>query len=168
MKQTLCRLSCLGLLLWSVSSYADDDRRYLNMAAPEAYMQECAGCHVGFSPGMLSAKSWKRMMSDLKRHYGAEVVLSPEKARQIEDWLVNYAARGRRASSMPPENRVTQTRWFVKEHRRVAPPVWRLESVKSPANCQACHRFAEQGHYDDDELIVPQGVTPAQMRAFLD
>ncbi|MDR2924852.1 MAG: diheme cytochrome c [Azoarcus sp.] len=168
MKQTLRRLSCLSLLLLSASSYAGD-HQYLRMGMPEAYAQECVGCHVAYPPKMLSAKSWQRMMSNLGQHYGTDARLAPEKARQIEAWLVDYAARkGRRAYEMPPEDRITQTRWFVKEHRHVAPPVWRLESVKSAANCQACHSLAEQGRYDDDELVVPKGVTPAQMRAFLD
>jgi hypothetical protein len=33
--------------------------------------------------------------------------------------------------------------------------IWKDPRVKSPANCGACHRGAEQGRYGERELEVP-------------
>jgi hypothetical protein len=37
----------------------------------------------------------------------------------------------------------------VREHRKVAADRWGNPSVKSKANCTACHKGAEQGIYED-------------------
>ncbi len=39
--------------------------------------------------------------------------------------------------------RITETRWFLKEHRKEIP------AGKNPADCAACHRGAEKGIYED-------------------
>ena len=41
-------------------------------------------------------------------------------------------------------------------------------SVKSAANCAACHTRASQGQYDDDNLRVPPGLDARLRRAWTD
>ena len=135
---------------------------------PEPYTQECSGCHIAFQPGLLPAKAWQNIMSGLERHYGTDASLDSETVRQIGIWLQDNAARGHRANSTPPEDRITETGWFYRKHRAIDASTWQLESVKSAANCQACHVQAEQGRFDDDGLIVPEGLDAAQMHAFQD
>lgn len=52
--------------------------------------------------------------------------------------------------------RITETRWFMKEHDEISAAVWKRESVGSPANCGACHKGAEQGQFDEHQVRVPK------------
>ena len=165
MKQTVCRLACLGFLFLAMPAFAGGGK-YRIVNVPEPYTQECAGCHIAFQPGLLPARAWQNIMSDLEQHYGTDASLDPETVRRIDTWLRDNAARGRYANAAPPEDRITETGWFYRKHRAIDASAWRLESVKSAANCQACHAQAERGSFDDDELIVPEGLSAAQMHAF--
>jgi mono/diheme cytochrome c family protein len=46
--------------------------------------------------------------------------------------------------------------------------VWQLPSVKSAANCSACHAGADRGVFDDDALTLPAGLSARQRRAWQD
>lgn len=132
------------------------------------YTQECGSCHIAFAPGLLPARSWQRVMGALDRHYGTDASLDAATVRQIGAWLQAHAGSGRRASEQPPQDRITRSAWFEREHRKVEPAVWQLPSVKSAANCAACHDGADRGRFDDDSLRRPDGLTPRQRRARTD
>jgi hypothetical protein len=135
---------------------------------PKPYVEECAGgCHIAYPPNLLPARAWQNIMRDLERHYGTDASLDDaELARMLDAWLRANAAMGRRASVMPQEDRITKTPWYERKHRKIDAAVWRLESVKSAANCEACHGGADKGIFDEHDLIVPEGVSAAQARAF--
>jgi mono/diheme cytochrome c family protein len=40
--------------------------------------------------------------------------------------------------------------------------------VKSAANCAACHTGAERGNFDDDNIRLPAGMSPAMRRNWND
>lgn len=123
---------------------------------PPAYMQECGSCHVAYPARLLPAVTWQRVMGNLERHYGVDASLDAATAQPLAAWLTAWAARGRRASAAPPEDRITRSRWFVREHDEVPPATWLHAAVKSAANCAACHRGAEQGDFDDDDVRIPR------------
>jgi mono/diheme cytochrome c family protein len=147
-------------------AYADEDQ-VVPRNVPPAYTQECAACHVAYPPRMLPAQSWRRIMSGLDRHYGTDAALDKSRAREISAWLQTNAAT-RASATPPPQDRITRSTWFEREHRNLDASVWKLPSVKSAANCSACHTGAEQGQFDDDNLRVPPGVSPQQRRAWND
>ncbi len=150
-------LFCVAVSL-PLATRADDDGARMPAQVPKAYTQECAGCHMAFPPGLLPAASWRRMMNSLEQHYGSDASLEPAVVKELSDWLQANAAQGRRAraDSAPPEDRITRTRWFVREHREIAPSVFRRQSIKSAANCMACHADAERGDFDDDGVRIPK------------
>jgi Dihaem cytochrome c len=47
--------------------------------------------------------------------------------------------------------RITDTPRWVQEHREVRAERWKDPSVKSKANCLACHKGAEQGVYKEEK-----------------
>jgi len=103
------------------------------------YRSECGSCHLAYPPGLLPASSWQQLMGRLERHFGVDASLDAATQAAIGRYLAANA--GRRAAPPPgPEPRITETRWFRKEHG----------VVKDPANCLACHAGAEQGDFDDD------------------
>jgi uncharacterized membrane protein len=135
---------------------------------PDAYTQECASCHTAYPPGMLPAASWHRLMTALDRHYGTDASLDADATARIAAWLRSHAGTWKRVRDVPPEDRITRSAWFVRKHRDVDTAVWRHASVKSAANCEACHVGAERGQFDDDDLRVPVGLDARYRRAWND
>ena len=102
------------------------------------YSAECGSCHVAYPPQLLSAPAWRQLMAGLDKHFGSDASLEPALAKEIGQFLAEHA--GRRGGTAL---RITETRWFLKEHRKEIP------AGKNPADCAACHRGAEKGIYED-------------------
>lgn len=161
-------LLAAGLGLVGIGAALADGGRVMPGQVPPAYLQECAACHVAYPPGMLPARSWQRIMGGLDRHFGSDASLDAAAVKQLDAWLRAYAGTYKRGAEEPPQDRITRSAWFERKHRKVEPAVWQLPSVKSAANCAACHTGAEQGRYDDDALRLPDGLTARQRRAWID
>lgn len=146
------------LVLAAFNSAQADSGRLALPPAPAAYTQECGACHLAYPPGLLPARSWQRLMGGLDRHYGSDASLDAATLRQINDWLQAHAGTYKRVKEAPAEDRITRSAWFERKHRRIDASVWRLPSVKSAAQCAACHTGAEQGRFDDDDLRLPAGL----------
>lgn len=127
---------CVGIFLALAALPAAAD----GVRVPDhpAYAAECGSCHVAYPPQLLSAPSWRQVMAGLDKHFGSDASLEPALAMEIGQFLAEHA--GRRGGT---ELRVTETRWFRKEHRNEIP------AGKNPADCAACHRGAEKGIYED-------------------
>ena len=121
--------------------------------------EECGSCHLAFAPSMLPASSWKRMMADLKNHFGDDASVDANTAKTITNYLVANAADtgGRRysdklMSGMTATNaplRITELPRWTKEHRKVPDWEWKHKDVRTKANCTACHADAALGYYDE-------------------
>jgi hypothetical protein len=133
-----------------------DDRRASRVPPLPEYTQECASCHLAFPPDMLPAASWRRVMDNLPRHYGTDASLDPAVTRKLSAWLEANAGSGKRAREQPSEDRITRSAWFVREHDEVSAATWKLQAVKSPANCHACHTQAEQGDFSERDIRIPR------------
>ena len=118
--------------------------------------QECSACHIAYPPNLLPAASWQRLMQNLPRHFGTDASLDAATVQVLSTWLAGTAARTARIAEPPPEDRITESRWFVREHRKVAAATWKLPAVKSPANCAACHTGAPQGDFDEHSVRIPR------------
>jgi hypothetical protein len=161
------RLSlALAALVLLPSAYAEGPVLPRNVLP--AYTAECASCHLAYPPGLLPAASWRRIMSGLDHHYGTDASLDAATVQRIGEWLQVHAGTYKRVREQPSEDRITRSEWFVRKHREIAASVWTLASVRSPANCAACHGGAEQGRFGERELRVPEGVPPSQRRAWHD
>jgi len=120
--------------------------------------EECGSCHLAYSPAMLPASSWQRMMGNLKNHFGDDATLDADTTAKITRYLVaNAADRGGRGNDKLLRGvslanaplRITELPKWQREHREVPAWEWRHKEVRSKANCVACHTGAEQGYYDD-------------------
>ncbi len=145
-----------GLLVLVTTSVWADGRR---LTAPQlqAYQQECAACHMAYPPGLLPASSWQRIMGGLDQHFGVNASLDDASVAEISRYLQTHSGRGGESSSAPPQDRITQSRWFVRHHRFTASD-WAHPRVKRASNCMACHVGAQSGDFDEDRVRVPQGV----------
>lgn len=148
-------LGAAALLLAAAAARADLPPQPLSAA----YQAECAACHVAYPPALLPAASWRRVMAGLDRHYGVDASLDAATARDIAAWLDAHAGtyrKVRREAAPPPEDRITRSPWFLREHDEVPAATWRRADVRSPANCIACHRRADEGLYDEHDIRIPR------------
>jgi len=149
--------AALAFLLLAQGAWADDDD--LGAArAPllAAYKTECSGCHVAYPPGLLPAASWRRVIDNLPHHYGTDASLDPATARTLSAWLAGNAGDLRASSAAPTSDRITQSTWFVRQHREVPAATWKRASVRSAANCSACHAQADQGVFNEHDVRIPR------------
>ncbi len=112
--------------------------------------KECGACHMTFQPAFLPAKSWQKIMGDLKNHFGEDASLKQETLKKVEEYMVKNAGRKRWLSGWSKTPiRITELGWFKREH-------WREVSARSRkkagtmSNCKSCHTTADYGNYDDD------------------
>jgi mono/diheme cytochrome c family protein len=145
-----------------------DERRLLPANTPKAYTQECGSCHTAYPPGMLPALSWQRVMSGLDKHYGTDASLDEKTVQQLATWLQAHAGTTKRVAVEPPQDRITQSNWFRREHRGIDAAVWKHASVRSASNCAACHSGADRGNFDEHGLRFPAGLDERYRRAWQD
>jgi hypothetical protein len=94
-------------------------------------------------------------MGSHDRHFGADASIDAKTAAEIEVFLAASAGRGdaRRTEGEP---RITTTRWFRHEHGKISAAVFRSASVKTAANCAACHPGAATGDFDEHAVGIPR------------
>jgi len=145
-----------AVVLQSGAAWADGDKQASMPLLPK-YKQECSACHLAYPPQFLPAASWQRQMQNLSKHYGSDASLDAATVRELSLWLNANAASGKRARQEPPQDRITQSAWFVREHEEVSAATWKLPAVKSAANCAACHTQAEsQGTFHERHIRIPR------------
>ncbi len=131
------------------------DKAPMPSDAPKSYEAECAGCHMAYPPGLLSQKNWQNIMGGLGKHFGTDASLDAKSQTEITNWLVKHAASKYKYSALAPDNRISKSAWLIKEHDEVRAEVWKRPSVKSAANCMACHKDAASGGFNEKNLQVP-------------
>lgn len=155
-------IAAAALALMTLPAGASDLR--LPAHTPKSYLQACAECHAPYPPALLPPASWQRLLGGLDRHFGTDASLETAQVQAISQWLATESTARSKVREAPPQDRLTRSPWFIRHHDEVPASVWALPSVKSPANCAACHNGAEQGVFSEHALKAPAGLTPAQAR----
>jgi hypothetical protein len=165
MKTILGTILVLGLL--PSVALADDDEgeekaggkegaRVLQPAVVDAtWATECGACHIAFAPGLLPAESWRKIMSGLDKHFDTDATLTAAESASISSFLVDNASN--RWSGAATPLRITETSGFKDAHdaEEVPAAVFKRESIKSAANCKACHPAADKAQFDEDAVKIP-------------
>lgn len=150
--------SVLGGLLLACAVAAHADSAGARVALLPQYQQECAACHIAYPPGMLPAASWQQLMGSLQKHYGTDASLDEASVRAIGGWLQTHAGSYKRVTAAPPQDRITKSAWFLRQHRadEVPPEAWQRAAVGSAANCAACHPQAAHGRFNERDIKIPR------------
>lgn len=132
----------------------------------ESYRSECGGCHFAYQPGLLPQPAWERIMDSLDAHYGDDASLDAKQATEIRGYLFENAAdhasqsrsrafaKGSKAGEDLPK--ITRTDYFQREHHEIPERfVQGNGEVGSFSNCQACHRNADAGIYNEHQVVIP-------------
>lgn len=158
-------------------AFSDDDRKSEGralFAGPDGiravdnplYAAECGSCHFAYQPGLLPERSWQKLMSGLDDHFGENAELAPEVRKLITDYLIENAgerdggkiARGilSTVDAQAVPERITETDYFIRKHDELPPRVWRDNpKVGSLSNCSACHTKADNGNFDEHQVLIP-------------
>ena len=121
--------------------------------AAALYAQECGSCHLAYPARFLPSGSWEQLLQGLARHFGEDASLNPAQVTQLQNYLQAHAGKRRVDEEAPL--RITASPWFVHEHDELGDAVWARASIKTPANCAACHRKAEHGSFRERDLRIP-------------
>jgi hypothetical protein len=134
--------------------------RQASAATSPLYKEECGGCHMVYPPTLLPGKSWQKIMAELDDHFGENAELDMETQLQIEDYLlrasdrVAYRKLFRNLGDMAPM-RITELPYFVHEHDEIPGRfIQDNDQVRSLSQCNACHRDAERGLFDEDDVFI--------------
>ena len=145
------------LTLAASGAFADEDDAHIRPLNHAAWQQECSACHVAYPPQLLPVRSWRAIMDSLDQHFGTDASLDPQQRADILRFLEANAGQGSASKGGKPLLRITETRWFIHEHSEELPAdIWSRPSVKSPANCIACHTAAGRGDYGERTLRLPK------------
>jgi hypothetical protein len=176
-----CLLLFFGSLIAPVQ--ADDDRdkdednegersgdpnyedRYLRSVSNPTYLTVCGACHFAYQPQLLPSGSWRKILAGLKNHFGEEITIGSDSKKEITSYLLSNAAETSSAKLAvkimkdlgdQTPLRITDISIFRKKHHEVLPRILKQEvGLGSLSNCQACHKTAENGNYDDDAVVIP-------------
>ena len=154
MKQLIIGISVLPL---ATAANADGP---LMSTVPAIVKQECAACHIVYPPQFLPKQSWVNILNNLDKHFGTDASLDAKTVKNVSDWIMQDAGTYKRVMNvkkLPTDDRLTTSVWFHQKHDKdVAPEVWKRASIKSPANCIACHSGADTGDYSERGIRIPK------------
>lgn len=132
------------------------------------YLKECGECHFAYPPGLLPAKSWKRLLTAeaLKDHFGDNAELDKNTLQALYDYAVQNAAdtsyykRSRKIALATAEGdgplRITEVRYIKRKHEEIPEKVVKgNKDVKSLSHCNKCHTQADKGVFDEDTVSIP-------------
>ena len=120
------------------------------------WREECGSCHIAYPPRLLPAASWRIVLERLDKHFGVDASLDPARVAAVRAFLEREAAPSGRAADTAGTPRISTLPWFGREHSEVSAEVWRRPSVRSRANCAACHAAAEKGVFNEDGIRIPK------------
>jgi len=140
-------------------------RKYLPPVDNALYKEECASCHFLFLPGLLPAKGWVKIIQESEDHFGEDLALDGELSAALIDYLTANSAEKTGAkrsvkimkslgSTVP--DRITTIPYIIKKHDELRPRIFEREEIGSFSNCGACHRTADQGIFEEDDVVVPR------------
>ncbi len=154
------------LIFSSVWVFADDHKesKTLPKVTNATYKTNCGSCHFAYQPGLLPVKSWQKIMDSPGGHPGGDLSLDKKTKAEIRKYLTQNSAeyspskRSRKilasiGSDVP--TRISEVPYIREKHREIKQKVFWRKSVGSRGNCIACHKTAESGDYDDDNVSIP-------------
>jgi hypothetical protein len=129
------------------------------------YKEACGACHFVYQPELLPSGSWVKILANLEDHFGQTVELADDSKRIISDYLKSNGAENssakravkivRSIGNQYPV-RITDIPYIKEKHGKIPSDVLKRNSIGSLSNCPACHKTAESGIYDDDNVFIPQ------------
>ncbi|MDE7216941.1 MAG: diheme cytochrome c, partial [Helicobacter sp.] len=118
------------------------------------FANECGSCHAIYPPFLLPKHSWALMMNDLENHFGDDASIDSLLNAEILAFLEKYSAESfdtkvsRNIIEKETDSAniaITKNPYWIELHAHIAEDVFAQPSVKTKANCFACHKDLEHG-----------------------
>lgn len=132
------------------------------------YQEECGSCHFAYPPGLLTSKSWEKLLTQtaLEDHFGKPADLDSSTLNNIRDYVFANAAekswskRSRKITvateGVEAPLRITEVRFIKRKHHEIpAKMIKDNADVKSLSQCDKCHTQAKKGVFDEDTVRIP-------------
>ncbi len=160
-------ITLLATGLGALPAWAGHLNEVLPMPASRLYVEECGSCHTAYAPTYLPARSWRKLMLELDRHFGEDASLAGADRDLLLGQLEQLAGDGPRGvpaitnrnvrtASGEPVLRVTEMPFFGYMHDEVPSSIWRRAKIGGKSNCIACHPRADEGRYFEREIVIPK------------
>lgn len=140
--------------LYTTASQAD--KLQPSSPPPASFVNECGSCHLAYPPGLLIASDWQKIMQNLPKHFGSDASLPAATQNEISNFLQNNAGKASRVGNAGDPPRITRSTRFLRKHDEVPKRFWQDPRVKSAANCEACHRDAAKGNFNEHDILIPE------------
>ena len=150
----------------SADSWFGSKRSGVAPVTNELYAKECSECHFAYQPGLLPARSWQKLMSNLADHFGDNAELSPADTKILSKYLNENAAersnhkrsvkinRSIRKNETPI--RITDVGYIKRKHRELSRRhVTDNPEVGNLNKCEACHTRITEGSFSEREIKIP-------------
>jgi len=151
----------------------EDERRTGNgprldsiASVPPIYVEECGTCHMAYQAELLPSVSWQELMEGLENHFGEDASIEETSRAEILQHLRTFAAErsksvlGRKLARSAGSRvylRISEIPKIKHEHtEEFSVDVLNHPSIKSVANCSACHQGALKGNYDEELISIPR------------
>ncbi len=122
------------------------------------YESQCGTCHFLYRPGLMTSKSWVKIVEESSEHFGKKLALEQSEQLELltfltknsadEGWLDVPDEIGETALILYKQNmeqnnnapvRVTETNYIKDAHSMIDPSVFDREAVGGFNNCGGCH-----------------------------
>ena len=131
----------------------------VNLVDNELYKKECGSCHIAYVPYLLPKKAWVNIMDNLQNHFGDDasldesdesVILSFLEQNSMEKFDIKFKDKLKKENI--DQIAITKYNYYKKAHRKIPDEVFKSAKIKSKANCQNCHQFAQEGIFAKSEI----------------
>jgi cytochrome b len=131
---------------WTSSYAAARARQKAVKPAASRWTKECGSCHLAYSPALLPARSWERMMDEQAEHFGEDLSLSPDVSKALLDEahahrISTWAAWKLMHSAPPGESpqRITELRFWRRAHEDLPDSAFKPPVSQGRHDCESCH-----------------------------
>jgi len=97
-KNLLTLILAVGGTTLLIAQAPANDEAIFPMPTGKTYVNECGSCHTAYAPGLLPARSWRKMMGELENHFGEDASLEEPQRLEILKHLELLAADGSQAN----------------------------------------------------------------------
>ena len=135
---------------------------WVPLNAPDSYTSECSDCHDAYHPSLRTHATWNNILDNLSDHFGEDASLDDETTAEINAYLTAHDAAtfdtevSHRVGRVDTDTgRMTDVPFWKKRHEDIADDVFSQSDIGSKINCNACHKDAPIGRFDDSNIHIP-------------
>lgn len=150
---------------------ATDSKPYTPYVGPQLAQSDewndaCGECHLPYHPSLLPATSWVKLFEQQGNHFDEDLDYAREYAQLLEEFAIQNSADKQQTeaakfiSITTPEDftslRITDTPYWKTEHKSIPATVWKTRQVNGFSECEACHKDALEGTFEDGAMDLPE------------